>query len=86
MITFTQSLDAREILLYKTWGGADAIIRECINSECFDDLAEVAEECFEDLTPSLTEINDFVWFELENLAEMYKDEDARYNRIYDALN
>lgn len=67
------------------WSGAADTIEELTNDE-IDTLEAMIEEMFAGETPTDTDINDFIWFERDTIAEWlgYEDFDAIINRNKDA--
>lgn len=54
------------------WAGAKDVYSRILEDDRVDELQELITEVFCDHTPSDTEINDFVWFDVENI--MYPED------------
>ena len=56
-------------LLENSWGGAKSVLKQVEEKNREDELMDLLEEIFpayEDI-PTETQINDFIWFDLEEL-------------------
>lgn len=56
-------------LVYTVWSGAEDTIDNIIRYEKEDELMDLLEEVFCDHIPTLTEVNDLLWFEDEWIYE-----------------
>lgn len=57
---------------FEFWGGARQVIAQLRKEKLIDEAEALIETAFEDKIPNATEINDYVWFYLEeDLLEMY---------------
>lgn len=63
---FTQEFNVDTFQFY---GPAKAIVDEIRRASKLDELQEVIETAFYDMTPSKTSINDFVWTESEFILQ-----------------
>lgn len=54
------------------WAGAKDVYSRILEDDRADELQELITEVFYDHTPSDTEINDFVWFDVEDI--MYPED------------
>ena len=71
----------------KLWSGAKDTVEELTNDE-FEQVMSILEDYYwedyycTDGSPTMTQINDFLWFERDTIAEWlgYKDFDAIMNR------
>ena len=64
------------------WSGAKDTVEELTNDE-FEQVMSILEDYYcTDGSPTMTQINDFLWFERDTIAEWlgYKDFDAIMNR------
>ena len=57
------------------WGGALQRLDEIEELDLEDEFMNYLEEIFCDETPSLTDINDFIWFECDDWIEEHKGEE-----------
>lgn len=58
------------------WSGAVQVCQEIIMQERGDEAMALIEEIFCEETPSDTQLNDFIWFELGDLMHLWDAEDA----------
>lgn len=68
MIEVKREMDFGDLLEY-CWGQALTILREIYDKDKEDDLMELLEMYFGDEIPSLTEINDYLAYEWEDIYE-----------------
>ena len=57
------------------WSGALQRLNEIEEFDLEDEFMDYLEEIFYDTTPSLTEINDFIWFDCDDWIEEHKGEE-----------
>lgn len=57
------------------WSGALSRLNEIEELDLEDEFMDYLEEIFYATTPSLTEINDFIWFECDDWIEEHKGEE-----------
>ena len=57
------------------WSGAVDRLREIADLGIGDEFMQYLEDCFCGYTPTLTEINDFIWFECDDWIEEHKNND-----------
>ena len=57
------------------WSGAVQVCQEIINQDREAEAMCLIEEIFYEATPSSTELNDFIWFELGDLMHLWEDEE-----------
>lgn len=63
---------------FDAWSGGNDTLKVLIDKGVCDEVEELIEQCFADTdTPTDTDINDFLWFERDQIAEYlgYKDWD-----------
>lgn len=56
------------------WSGAVQVCQEIINQDREAEAMCLIEEIFYEATPSNTELNDFIWFELADMMDLYKED------------
>ena len=57
---------------FEFWGGAIDVIKQVRKEDLLEDAMTLIENAFGDETPTMTQINDYVWFYLEDdLREIY---------------
>ena len=57
--------------LYRnSWSGAKDTLDTIANSGQTDELMELLEETFCDDCPTATDVNDYLWFDAENIFEL----------------
>ena len=52
---------------FEFWAGAKDVLNRCVQEDKLEELERLIEDVFCDSEPSDTEINDFVWFDAEDL-------------------
>ena len=75
MIEYKNEIDDFCDLQNLCWGGALQRLDEIEELDLEDEFMDYLEEIFYDTTPSLTEINDFIWFECDDWIEEHKGEE-----------
>ena len=62
-----------DIDTFEFWGGARQVIEQVRKEDLLEDTLVCLETAFEDKTPTAGEINDYIWFYLEDdLWEIYE--------------
>jgi hypothetical protein len=57
---------------FEFWGGARRVIAQLRKEDLLEDAESLIETAFEGETPTATQINDYVWFYIEDdLLEIY---------------
>lgn len=56
------------------WSGAFQVCQEIINQDREAEAMALIEEIFWEKTPSETKLNDFIWFELADMMDLYKED------------
>ncbi len=56
------------------WSGAVQVCQEIIMQDREEEAMALIEEIFFDSVPSATELNDFIWFELADMMDLYKED------------
>ena len=65
-------------LKYNSWSGALDTLKDIEEADKEDELMYFLEEIFADITPTETELNDFLWFERDYIYEnLGLDENGR---------
>lgn len=57
---------------FEFWSGAKYTIADVKRYGLMEELGNLIEEIFADRTPTCTEINDYVWFESDEIYERLK--------------
>ena len=61
-----------DISTFEFWGGARQVVEQLRKEDLLEEASVLIETAFEDNNPTATEINDYVWFYLEDdLLEFY---------------
>lgn len=61
-----------DIDTFEFWGGARQVVEQLRKEDLLEDALVLIETAFEGETPTETQINDYVWFYLEDdLKEIY---------------
>ena len=69
MLVYQAEIDDFNALEYLVWGQAEQILKEIYDADKEDDLMEHLEEVFADTTPTLTEINDYIAYDWEEIYD-----------------
>lgn len=56
-----------DIEKFEFWGGAEHVFNRCVQEDKLEELERLIEDVFCDSEPSDVDINDFVWFDAEDL-------------------
>lgn len=75
MIQYKNEIDSFEELKDLCWGGALQRLDEIEELDLEDEFMDYLQEIFCDETPTLTEINDFIWFDCDDWIEEHKGEE-----------
>lgn len=57
------------IYSFPFWAGAVYVVRHYAKKHMLDDLEQIVIDRFCDETPTETDVNDFVWFEIPEIME-----------------
>ena len=57
------------------WDGAVQVIEEIEKQGREDEAMSLIEEVFYDEVPDETDVNDFIWFDIEDMLHLYDEED-----------
>ena len=57
------------------WAGAVQVCQEIINQDREAEAMCLIEDIFAETIPSATELNDFIWFELADMMDLYKEDE-----------
>lgn len=72
-------LDTWKKLFDNSWAGARETLREIEKQGREEEALDILEEVYEPTVwgkiPSETEVNDFIWFELADVMNLYNEED-----------
>ena len=52
---------------FEFWGGAEHVFNRCVQEDKLEELERLIEDTFCGSVPSDIDINDFVWFDAEDL-------------------
>lgn len=58
---------------FHPWAGAETVIEDAIAKGRGEELFNLVEETFGDSTPDETEVNDFIWFDVPDMMDLYED-------------
>lgn len=75
MIQYKDEIDYFADLKDLCWGGASQRLDEIEELDLEDEFMDYLQEIFCDETPTLTEINDFIWFDCDDWIEEHKGEE-----------
>ena len=57
------------------WGGAVQVIEDIEKQDREDEAMNIIEEFFHDEVPDETQVNDFIWFYIEDMLHLYEDDE-----------
>lgn len=75
MIQYKNEIDNFADLKDLCWSGALSRLDEIEELDLEDEFMDYLQEIFYDETPTLTEINDFIWFGCDDWIEEHKGEE-----------
>ena len=67
-IQVTSELDFND-LMSQCWSGAVDTLNRIYDKNMEDDFMDLLNEIFECMSPTLTEVNDYIWFESDEIFE-----------------
>lgn len=62
-------------LLKDSWSGATQVLEEIARQDREDEAMGIIEDTFCGEVPTDTQVNDFIWFDLADMMELYKEEE-----------
>ena len=62
-----------ELINFPAWGGATAVIDKAREVGRFDELEDLVNEYFEGSFPTITEVNDFIWFYANDALDLWNE-------------
>ncbi len=79
-ITIKKEIETFTELYQNSWSGAIDVLDEIMNQdredEAFSIIEDYMNDCCNDEIPTDTEVNDFIWFELADIMNLYEDDDS----------
>lgn len=60
-------------IMNNAWSGAVDVCKEICAQFRTEEAMQLIEEAFCDSTPTETEVNDFIWFDLPDMMNLYGD-------------
>ena len=60
-------------ILENSWDGAKDTLEEVIEQRRENEAMQIIEDAFFESTPTLTQLNDFIWFELPEIMNLYDE-------------
>lgn len=73
MITVRVEFDDIRDILENSWDGAKDTLEEVIEQGRENEAMQIIEDAFFESTPTLTQLNDFIWFELPEIMNLYDE-------------
>lgn len=75
MITVRKEYEFENIrdILEQSWSGAKDTLEEVIEQGRENEAMQIIEDAFFESTPTLTQLNDFIWFELAEIMNLYDE-------------
>ena len=67
------NFDSLYELYDESWSGARDTLDEIIKQGREEEAMQIIEETFSDEIPTDTQVNDFIWFELEDIMNLYDE-------------
>nr|DAF57447.1 MAG TPA: hypothetical protein [Myoviridae sp. ctqfO1] len=67
------NFDSLYELYDESWSGAMGTLDEIIKQGREEEAMQIIEETFSDEIPTDTQVNDFIWFELEDIMNLYDE-------------
>lgn len=74
-MTIRVEIDDFETIAENSWNGAKYVCNEIIRQGREKEAMRLIEETFMDMTPSETELNDFIWYDLGELMCLWDTEE-----------
>lgn len=62
-------------VLENSWSGARDVLHEVMEQNREEEAMAIIEEVFMEGTPTETAVNDFVWFDLADMMNLYDDDE-----------
>ena len=66
-------MDSFETIMNNSWSGAKEVCREIYRQHKSGEAMSIIEEIFYDTTPTITQLNDFIWFELADIMDLWNE-------------
>lgn len=66
-------MDSFASIMNNSWSGATEVCREIYKQQRSEEAMSIIEEIFYDTTPNITQLNDFIWFDLADIMHLYND-------------
>lgn len=60
-------------ILDQSWDGAKDTLEEVIEQGRENEAMQIIEDAFFESTPTTTQLNDFIWFELAEIMNLYDE-------------
>lgn len=78
-IKIQKEIDTFAELMNNSWSGALETLREIESQGREDEAMQILEECTNGSTeiPTDTDLNNFIWFDLADIMNLYDDEEER---------
>lgn len=73
MITVRVEFDGIRDILENSWDGAKDILEEVIEQGRENEAMQIIEDAFFESTPTAGQLNDFIWFELAEIMNLYDE-------------
>lgn len=75
MLTVHKEMEFESLyeLYDESWSGARQVLDEIIKQGREAEAMQIIEETFSDTIPTDTGVNDFIWFDLENIMNLYDE-------------
>lgn len=72
-MTIKKDIDTFEELYKVSWSGASDVLQRAEEVGREEEVMEHLEEVFADAIPTETELNDYIWFELDNELNLWNE-------------
>ena len=66
-------MDSFAAIMDNSWSGAKEVCREIYKQHRSKEAFDIIEDIFADTTPTITQLNDFIWFELADIMSLWNE-------------
>ena len=73
MITVRVEFDGIRDILENSWDGAKYVLEEVIEQGRENEAMQIIDDAFLESTPTAGQLNDFIWFELADIMNLYDE-------------
>lgn len=73
MITVRVEFENIRDILDQSWSGAKDVLEEVIEQGRENEAMQIIDDVFLESTPTVGQLNDFIWFELADIMNLYDE-------------